>query len=291
MEEEAGAQLVNEKSRKKLKRSETYTYQRKHPKRPKKKQSISWGLLLFEAIGWIVLAGAAVMVWYTSSLISIITDSTPVTQLTKDMTGIVRLEGEVVTEGAYTEEGVLQETYALLQKEPFRWECSRSGCDFKLNDKEAPAVWGSLSVNGQEIQADRYQFYSSWLPLDYRTVEPDQVFRVDEIGSSRPLLVKNPKSTAYGYHAVSSGDWITVIGQARNGRLQPFTLPGSDHSEPVILVGDHVDQMISKEKGIRTLYMIIGTLVMLLLFPVTIRRLRNLHQRISIRLKQRAGKM
>lgn len=277
---------MNPKQRNKFKNSQTYTYKRKYPNSPKKKTNGKFWIRLLEGIGWIFFIGMLLLYWDSSRLISIIIHSKPVTQLSADMTGIVRLEGVAISETAVTDEGTLRQKYAMLQKEPFRWECSRSGCEYKLNDSLNPKIWGGLTVNGLDIQAERYHFYTNWLPLNIETVESDHLFRIYEGGSSRPLLVEKSKSTAYGYYAVSSGDWITVIGQAKNGRLEPFAFPGNEDMQPVILIGDSLERMVSKEKGIRTAYMVVGIFVMLLLLPKTIGRIRHVYGKLIARNKR-----
>lgn len=244
---------------------------------------MSWGLLFFEGIGWIVLAGALFMVWYTTSMISVITDSKPVTQLTEDMTGIVRLEGTASGPAEHTDEGILRGSYTLLQKESFRWECSRSGCDYKLNDQIPPKVWGTLYLNGVEVQAERYRFYSDWLPLDRHHVELEHVSRLDNKVSTRPLLIEKPEHTAYSYHGIEAGDRVSVIGKAWYGKLEPFELPGSESDQPVLLIGANVEDMVSKERGIRNAYLILSAAVALFLMPVNIRRLLKIVNRLRDR--------
>ena len=255
---------------------------KRYKKSNKKKESGGFGLLIFEFIGWIVLAGALLVIWETSRMITIIVDANPVTQLSADTTGIVRLEGPAVSRAEVTDQGTLRNTYALLQKEPFRWECSRGGCDYEPDDSVMPDVLGNIRVHDIDVGSERYRFYTNWLPLDAGTVEQERYSRIYEGGSSRPLLVEKQKSTAYGYRAVSSGQWITVIGHAKDGHLEPFTLPGSDDDgKPVILIGDNIERMVSKEKEIRTGFVIVGFLVMLLLLPRTIGRIRRIYGRIE----------
>lgn len=246
-------------------------------RRSKKKKSVSWGQVLAEVIGWIVLAAMLLGIYDSSKTISVILDAKPIAQLSADTTGIVRLEGPAASEQEITEQGTLRHTYALLQKELFNWECGGRGrCDYKRDQGAIPKISGSISVNDIEVQADRYLFYKSWIPLDSRTVEADHFFRIYEGGTTRPLLVEEHESTAYGYHAVSLGEQITVIGNAVNGRIEPFSISGND--EPAVLIGDNIEQMVAKEKEARTFYIIIGFLDILLLSPAMIGRFRRLNK-------------
>lgn len=52
------------------------------------------------------------------------------------------------------------------------------------------------------------------------------------------------------------GKRVTVIGKASHGRLEPLELPGSDDAQPVLLIGHNVEDMVSKERGIRNAYLI-----------------------------------
>lgn len=244
-------------------------------RQPKKGKPVNWGLVVFEAIGWLVLASMLLGIYISSKTISVILDSKPMVQLSADTTGIVRLEGLVDSEIEITEPGTLRHSYALVQKELFNWECSRS-CDYKLNQDAKPKVSGSISVNGSEVQADRYLIYKSWLPLNSETVEPEHLFRIYEGGTIRPLLVEEHKNIAYGYRTVSPGERITVIGNAVNGQIESFTISGNE--EPVVLIGDNIEQMVAKEKEARTFYIIIGCFIMLFLLPATIGRLRRQHK-------------
>ncbi|OAB47795.1 hypothetical protein [Paenibacillus antarcticus] len=242
--------------------------------RSKKKKSVSWGLVLFEVIGWIVLAGMLLSIYNSSKTISVIVDSKPIAQLSADTTGIVRLEGLTASEKEITEQGTLRHTYALLQKELFYWGCGgRGGCDYKRDQGAIPKISGSISVNDIEVQADRYLFYKNWLPLDSGTVEPNHFFRIYEGGTTRPLMVEEHESTAYGYHAVTRGERITVIGNAVNGRIEPFSISVSKGN--AVLIGDNIEQMVAKEKEARTFYIIIGFLDIMLLSPAMIGRLRR----------------
>jgi|GEM_PF-2531506 len=241
-------------------------------KRSKKKDSINWGILFFEVIGWIVAAGMLLGIYNSNKTISVILESKPIHQLTADTTGIVRIEGHVTSENVNTEQGILRHSYALIQKEVFKWRCSRS-CDYKLEQGAAPIVSGSISVNGIEVKADQYTFYKDWLPLDNGTIEPDQLYRIYEGGTSRPLLVEEHESTAYGYRTVSSGEWITLVGNAVNGRVEAFSILKNEG--PTVLIGINIEQMVAKEREARTLYIIVAILAMLILSPVMIRRLRR----------------
>lgn len=247
------------------------------------------GLIILEAIGWVILLGVLLIYSNTSRVISIIKNAEPVERLTEDKTGIVRVEGAAVSEKLMTDEGMLRREYALLQKEPFNWTCSRSGCDYKIDDSESTKIWGEMTVNGVHIKAERYQFYSNWLPLNAATVEDNHFFNIHERTSPRPLIEVDQKSMAYGYHAISPGDWVTVIGEAKQGELQPIALPGNEDMQSVILIGDHVDQMISKEKGIRTRFLIVGIVIMLMLLPTNIGRVRKLYRKIETRRASKQG--
>ncbi|RJE83863.1 hypothetical protein D3P07_23920 [Paenibacillus sp. 1011MAR3C5] len=245
-------------------------------RQPKKGKPVNWGLVVFEAIGWLVLASMLLGIYISSKTISVILDAKPIVQLSADTTGIVRLEGLVDSEIEVTEPGTLRHTYALVQKELFNWACSRS-CDYKPDQDAKPKVSGSISVNDSKIQADRYLFYKSWLPLDSETVEPEHLSRIYEGGTTRPLFVEEHKNKAYGYRTVSPGERITVIGHAVNGQIEPFTISGNE--EPVVLIGDNIGQMVAKEKEARTFYILIGLFVMLFLLPAMIGRFRRQNKR------------
>ncbi|WP_054954812.1 hypothetical protein [Paenibacillus dakarensis] len=241
-------------------------------RKSKKKKSVSWGLVLFEVIGWIILAGMLAGIYDTSRMISMILNAKPITQLSADTTGIIRLEGPASSPIEVTEQGILRKGYALIQKEPFYWRCSR-GCDYKPNNGANPQVWGSISVLGVEVQADRYRFYKSWLPLNRLTIETDHLLSIYEGGTTRPLLVEEQDSTAHGYHTVSLGEKITVIGNAVHGRIEPIKI--ANNEMPAVLIGDNIKQMVTKEKKERTAYTLIGILVVLLLSPLMIGRIRR----------------
>ena len=259
------------------------------PKRRRlhKTKSISWGLLVFEAVGWIVLAGMLLGIYEANKAISVVQDARPVAVVTADTTGIVRLEGLATGEEEIREQGILRQAYALLQKEPFIWTCGR-GCDYKLAQGAEPKASGSIKVNGVEIQADRYLFYKTWLPLNRETVEDDQLFRIYEGGSARPLLVEEHDRTAYGYRAVSSGERITVIGNVVNGRIEPYSFSGKK-KPATVLIGDTAEQMIAAEKEARTGYTIVGLLALLPLSVVMIGRLRRKAARKPAGVRQREG--
>ncbi|MDR9854263.1 hypothetical protein RJP21_11680 [Paenibacillus sp. VCA1] len=249
-------------------------------KSPKESLASRFWFGFLKTVGFIVLLGAILLYWNSARLTSIILNSRPVEKLTADTTGMVRLEGTAEGEAAYTDEGRLRKRYALLQKEMFNWQCSRGGCSYKLNKDEKPSVWGTLKINGVSVQSDEFRFYADWLPLDNTTVPFEQVSKIYDEGSSRPLLIEKPKSTAYGYYAVSPGDRVTVIGQAQNGRLEPFNLPGEDERR-VILIGSSVDRMVSYERKNQTLYLILGAVVALMLLPVVVGWIRKLFRRFA----------
>lgn len=249
---------------------------RKH-RRSQRKKSVSWGRVFFEIIGWIVLAGMLLGIYNSGHTLSVIRDAKPVVQLSAETTGIVRLEGPAATEKEITESGTLRDTYALLQKEYFYWACGRGGCDYKIDQDAKPKIAGGISVNDIEVQADQYLFYKSWLPLDSGTVEPGHILHIYAGGTTRPLLVEEHERTAYGYHTVSSGERITVIGSAVNGQIQPLSIPGKER--PVVLIGENIEQMAAKEKEARIFYIIIGFLVILLLSPAMIGRFRRLRKK------------
>lgn len=238
---------------------------------------------IIEAIGWIILLGSLLMYWDSARLTTIINKAQPVLQLTSEMTGYVRLEGQAGGEAAYTDEGKLQDRYALLQKELFRWECGKGGCDYKLDDNGSHQSWGSSELNGVTVQAERFRFYTDWLPLNFATVDPKHVSLIYQGNSSRPLLMESPKGTAYGYYAVSPGDWVTVIGRASKGQLEAFPLPGDDTKHPVLLIGTSVEQMLSEEKGVQSVYLIISCIVALMLLPKMIGRTRRITQWLKTR--------
>lgn len=275
--------MIKKQNNKENKYSQTYTYKRKHPKSSKKKRTGEFWLKFLEGMGWFIFAGILLLYVDSSKRLSIIINAKPVAELSTDMSGIVRLEGPAFREKGVTDEGVIRNRFILLQKEHFRWECSRSSCDYKPDKNSGPEVWGGFNIHGLDVQAEQYYFYKSWLPLGVLTVEPAYLSKIYEEGTSRPLLEETYKSSAYGYHSVSSGEWITVIGQAMNGQLHPISYPGTDNVQPVILIGDSVDGMISKEKGYRTGFMIIGSILLLLLLPKTISRIRHLYRRINSR--------
>jgi hypothetical protein len=95
--------------------------------------------------------------------------------------------------------------------------------------------------------------------------------------------MESAKGTAYGYYAVSPGDWVTVIGRANKGQLEAFILPGDDTRQPVLLIGTSVEQMLSEEKGVQTVYLIISCIVGLMLLPKMIGRTRRITQWIKTR--------
>ena len=246
----------------------------KKRKPSKKKTPVSWGLLFFEVLGWLIVAGMLLVIYNTNKVITLIQNAQPVTQLTAETTGIVRLEGLAAAgEGEVTEQGVLRNTYALLQKEAFLWSCSRgAGCDYKVHQPDRE-IWGSLSVNGIKAESDRYVFYKGWLALNRLTVEPEYMDRIYEGGTARPLREEEHESRAYGYHTVSVGEPITVIGRAVDGRIEPIKIWGKE--EPAVLIADNMEQMIAKEKEAQKGYILVGSLVLLLLLPVMIGRIRR----------------
>ncbi|MBB3126784.1 hypothetical protein FHS19_001438 [Paenibacillus rhizosphaerae] len=226
------------------------------------------GLLKF--LGFFVLAGLLLLYWDSARLASLISHAVPVQQLTADTNGIVRIEGIAEGEAAAADEGKLRQRYLLLQKEKFNWHCSKSGCNYMWNEDAVPPVWGNLSIQGVKVESERFKFYSDWLPLDYETVEPDQIAFIHEGGTSRPLLVESPKETAYGYHALMPGERITVIGRAANGHLEPIHLPGEEEDQRMILIGSSVEEMLSSEKETQTGVLIAAGFVSLFLVPVII---------------------
>lgn len=267
-------------------RTGMHTYKQNVRKRRKRSEDTRFDRFWFrivEAVGWIILLGSFLMYWDSARLTAIIFKAQPVQQLTSETTGYVRLEGQAGGEAAYTDEGKLQDRYALLQKEPFRWGCGKGSCDYKLDDDGSHRLWGSSELNGVTVQAERFRFYKDWLPLNFATVEPEQLSLIYQGNSSRPLLMESPKGTAYGYYAVSPGDWVTVIGRANKGQLEAFILPGDDTKQPVLLIGTSVEQMLSEEKGVQTVYLIISCIVALMLLPKMIGRTRRITQWIKAR--------
>jgi hypothetical protein len=277
---------VAKQRKNKSSRTGMHTYKQNVRKRRKRSEDTRFDRFWFrivEAVGWIILLGSFLMYWDSARLTAIIFKAQPVQQLTSETTGYVRLEGQAGGEAAYTDEGKLQDRYALLQKEPFRWGCGKGGCDYKLDDDGSHRLWGSSELNGVTIQAERFRFYKDWLPLNFATVKPEQLSLIYQGNSSRPLLMESPKGTAYGYYAVSPGDWVTVIGRANKGQLEAFILPGDDTKQPVLLIGTSVEQMLSEEKGVQTVYLIISCIVALMLLPKMIGRTRRITQWIKTR--------
>ncbi|GIO34554.1 MULTISPECIES: hypothetical protein [Paenibacillus] len=251
-------------------------HRNKNKRKPSKESRANrfwFGLL--KAVGFVVVFGCILAYWNTTRLTSIILNARPVEELTADTTGMVRLEGTAEGAAAFTDEGKLRKRYALLQKEEFNWHCSRGGCSYELNEDQKPSVWGTLKINGVSVESDEFRFYADWLPLDITTVPFEQLSNI-----KGPLLVEKPKSTAYGYYAVSPGDRVTVIGQAQNGRLEPFELPGEDERR-VILIGSSVDRMVSHERKNQIVYLILGAVVALMLLPVVVGWIRKLFRRFA----------
>lgn len=236
------------------------------------------GLLKF--LGFFILAGLLLLYWDSARLASLISHAAPVQQLTADTNGIVRVEGNAEGEAVAADEGKIMQRYLLLQKEKFNWHCSKSGCNYMRNEDVAPQVWGSLTIQGVKVESERFKFYSDWLPLDSETVNPDQLSFIHEGDTSRPLLVESPKETAYGYHALSPGQRITVIGRAVNGHLEPIHLPGEGEDQRMILIGSSVEEMLSSEKETQIGVLIAAGFVMLFLVPVIVWWIRKLFRKL-----------
>ncbi|WP_410768849.1 hypothetical protein [Fontibacillus sp. BL9] len=130
------------------------------------------------------------------------------------------------------------------------------------------------------MQAEWFRFYSNWLPLDFNTVEEEQLANIYEGGSSRPLLVEIPKETAYGYYAVTPGEQVTVIGRAVNGRLKSFDLPGKEE-QSMILIGPSVEVMLTEERKARIGYAIVSGIALLFLLPTIVGWIRRIIRRIQ----------
>ncbi|MEK4358352.1 hypothetical protein NYE48_14985 [Paenibacillus sp. FSL M7-1455] len=252
-------------------------------KNKRKTPKESWGSRFWfgflKALGFVVLLGMILLYGDSARLTSIILNATPVDQLTDETTGMVKLEGQAEGTAAFTDEGKLRAHFALIQKETFYWQCSKSGCSYKRNEDRKPEVSGLMGVNGAIVESDWFRFYSDWLPLNASTVDADEVPNIYEGDSSRPLLVESPKEKAYGYYAVSPGDHVAVIALARDGRLEPFALPGEDEKR-VILIGTSVERMVSEERKSQIVYLIIGAVVALMLLPTVIRWIRGLYRKI-----------
>lgn len=249
-------------------------------KKNKRNGSGSFWLGFLKFLGFFVLFGLLLLYWDSARLTKIITNARPVLELTPDIDEIVRLDGSVEGIAAVTDEGKLRNTYALLQKETFLWGCSKSNCDYKRSEDRRPEVLGSFVINSVVVQAEWFRFYTNWLPLDFSTVDPSQLSNIYEGGTSRPLLVESPKKRAYGYYAVSPREQITVIGRAREGRLEPFTLPGKEEHN-VILIGTNMERMLSEERESQLGYGIVSGIVLLFLLPTIVGWVRKLLRRFK----------
>ncbi len=246
----------------------------------KRNRSGSFWLRFFKFLGFFVLAGLLLLYWDSARLSAIISNASLVNQVTPDTHGIIRLEGTAEGIPTVTDEGKLRNRYALLQKDRFQWGCSKSACSYKWSEDRQPNVWGSFMIDGVNVQSEWFRFYSNWLPLDFTTVEQEQWSNIYEGGSSRPLLVESPKKTAFGYHTVTPGEQITVIGRARNGRLEPFALPGKGE-QSVILIGTNIERMLSAERKTQIGYAVVSGIVILMLLPTIIGWIRKLIRRIQ----------
>ncbi|WP_410768850.1 hypothetical protein [Fontibacillus sp. BL9] len=71
-------------------------------------------LIFLKFLGFIILAGLLLLYWDSARLSSIISNARPVTQVTPDTNGIIRLVGRVDAVAAVTDEGKLRNRYALL---------------------------------------------------------------------------------------------------------------------------------------------------------------------------------
>lgn len=269
------------------KRSHYNSHARKHKPKNKNKRKTSkesWGSRFWfgflKALGFVVLFGMILLYWDSARLTAIILNASPVDQLAAGTTGMVRLEGPAEGTAAFTDEGKLRKDFALIQKETFYWQCSKSGCSYKRNEDRKPEVRGLMGVNGVIVQSDWFRFYSDWLPLNASTVDVEEIPNIYEGDSSRPLLVESPKEKAYGYYAVSPGEHVAVIGLAQNGRLEPFALPGEEEQR-VILIGASVERMVSEERKSQIVYLIIGAVVALVLLPTVIRWVRSLFRMVQ----------
>jgi len=269
------------------KRSHYNSHARKHKPKNKNKRKTSkesWGSRFWfgflKVLGFVVLFGMILLYWDSARLTAIILNASPVDQLAAGTTGMVRLEGPAEGTAAFTDEGKLRKDFALIQKETFYWQCSKSGCSYKRNEDRKPEVRGLMGVNGVIVQSDWFRFYSDWLPLNASTVDVEEIPNIYEGDSSRPLLVESPKEKAYGYYAVSPGEHVAVIGLAQNGRLEPFALPGEEEQR-VILIGASVERMVSEERKSQIVYLIIGAVVALVLLPTVIRWVRSLFRMVQ----------
>ncbi len=274
-------------SKSQTKHSSPKTHQRdrkgksKRNRKPAGSRASRFWLGLLKFLGFFILAGLLLLYWDSARLASLISHAAPVQQLTADTNGIVRIEGEAEGETTAADEGKLRQRYLLLQKEKFNWHCSKSGCNYMWNEDAVPQVWGNLSIQGVKVESERFKFYSDWLPLDFETVETSQLPFVHEGETSRPLLVESPKETAYGYHALSPGQRITVIGLAVNGHLEPIHLPGEGEDQRMILIGSSVEEMLSSEKETQTGVLIAAGFVMLFLVPVIVGWIRKLFRKLN----------
>ncbi|WP_240464316.1 hypothetical protein [Paenibacillus apiarius] len=187
------------------------------------KRGVSGWFIFFLIADLLVFGGFGLMYSESKGWENALEQAQEVQAIGPDTSGIVAVTGPMQSVLPARDEH-LADDYALLVKQEREWSCNSRKCAYTIRYISTVGSTEGLTINGIPLMSSVYRLTDQPIILGEEVLSQS-----GQTVEDRQVLILEPKGKALSYEGIAWGQQVTVVGEAKEGKLVPMQFPnGSD---------------------------------------------------------------